>query len=118
SSANIIGGTVASARNVLSGNGFSGVAIIVNTSIGNQVLGNNIGTDLTGTANIGNADPGIFIQDAQNNAIGGSVAGARNVITGNLVGIGAGNSTGNLIQGNFIGTDASGAVPGSTPRDG
>ena len=48
---NIIGGTGTLQRNVMSGNGADGIEIVHHTTtIGNQIVGNYIGTDLTGNA--------------------------------------------------------------------
>src|SRR6185295_5809284 len=46
-----------------------------------------------------------------NNIIGGATPAARNTISGNARGIQIENSSGNLIQGNYIGTDPSGVLP-------
>jgi uncharacterized repeat protein (TIGR01451 family) len=108
---NQIGGTTAGARNLLSGNTGSGVAI-ENGATGNIVQGNFIGTNAAGTAALGNGDSGIGIMDSTGNTIGGAAAGAGNIISANL-GSGiffSGTVTGTLIQGNRIGTDASAAV--------
>ena len=105
SSNNIIGGTTAAARNVISGNG-EGINI---ESPGNTVQGNLIGTDFTGTKKIGN----IFGINANipNTLIGGVTPGARNVISGNgASGVSFGGN-GSKLQGNFIGTDITGTQP-------
>ena len=114
---NTIGGTEAGARNVISGNQDRGVIIYdrfdtpAADATGNKVIGNYIGTDASGTQDLGNSLQGVYIVDAPNNTIGGTTAGVRNVISGNsLVGVdivGAG-ATGNRVMGNYIGTDASG----------
>jgi len=110
---NILGGVVASAGNVISGNSVYGIGILQLADSGNTVLGNFIGTDITGTKAIGNTNAGVQVQ-ACANMIGGTAAGAGNVISGNLQqgiylsGIN-GNVTGNVIQGNLIGTDVTGA---------
>jgi uncharacterized repeat protein (TIGR01451 family) len=119
SATNSIGGTTALARNVISGNGGPGVSV-ENFSSGNLVQGNYIGTDAKGTAALGNASGGLQIGiNAVNNVIGGTAAGAGNLISGNgspayfAVGItlfGTG-TTGNLVQGNLIGTDVTGTQP-------
>lgn len=117
---NTIGGTTSAARNVLSGNGDMGVWISGSSSSGNQILGNFIGTDHTGTAAVGNDDNGIHIDGANDNIIGGTEPGARNVIAGNRVGGIDINSlsTGNVVQGNLIGTDVSGTAPLGNRFDG
>jgi parallel beta-helix repeat protein len=112
SSNNIVGGILPGARNVISGSGKDGIIILNPGNSGNQVLGNYIGTDITGTLPLGNNWSGISIVEADNNTIGGNVAGARNIISGNGWGgitiTGAGNN--NFVQGNYIGTDLTGSV--------
>src|SRR5215210_2089027 len=75
----------------------------------NQVLGNFIGTDVSGT-HPGNS--GVTIQaGADNNTVGGTTSAARNVISGNN-GYGVSLSGAhNKVQGNYIGTNADGAAP-------
>jgi trimeric autotransporter adhesin len=109
-SGNTIGGMAAGAGNVLSGNGDNGLAIADSGSAANLVLGNIIGLNATQTAALGNTNQGIWIGgSASGNTVGGSVAGAANIIGGNTyAGIelhGAGTS-GNSIVGNVIGSDA------------
>jgi len=115
SGSNVIGGTTAADRNVISGNSKnSGVGIGGVDSTKNIVMGNYIGTDVTGTVAIRN-DIGVYIlSDASGNTVGGAAAGARNVISGNFTGIAVGTS-GNKVQGNYIGTAADGvtALPNS-----
>ena len=115
-SGNLIGGVEDAARNLISGNSANGVAIFNPGTTDNAVQGNFIGTDVTGTASLGNAAPGIAIGDhAANNVIGGTEAGAGNLISGNMsTGITIGTdvdpgATGNLVQGNYIGTDVTGS---------
>ena len=84
-SGNLIGGTTPSARNVISGNAFEGIAIAGSTTINNVIQGNYIGVDQTGAAIQGNQDAGITISmGADGTLIGGSAIGARNIIAGNL----------------------------------
>ncbi len=123
SSGNLIGGTTAAARNVISANGYSGVRIAVAND--NLVEGNFIGTDKTGTVGLGNLGSGVYgtalggVQidsGSAGNTIGGLTAtpgtGAGNVISDNgFAGVllnDAGSN--NLIAGNLIGTDATGTV--------
>ncbi|MCI0745849.1 MAG: immunoglobulin domain-containing protein [Verrucomicrobia subdivision 3 bacterium] len=111
--ANIIGGTSPGAGNVISGNGENGVYLFSAATSNNVVQGNLIGTDITGTMALANTLAGIGIENAPSNTIGGSISGARNVISGNrrmgiyLLGAGA---TRNAMQGNFIGTDITGTI--------
>ena len=119
---NTIGGTVASARNVISGNNNDGVEINGSAASGNAVRGNFIGTTATGAGALGNSERGVYINGAPNNVIGGTVAGARNVISGSTtndgVEINGSAASGNLVQGNFIGTDASGTTDLGNDVDG
>lgn len=109
---NTIGGLSPEAGNLISGNGgdgFRGVLIKDQASVGNTLLGNFIGVDVTGTNALGN-DNGIEIWDATGNWVGGAAPGSGNVISGNrqcgaAMAFGA---SGNYVQGNRIGTDASG----------
>jgi hypothetical protein len=119
---NTIGGTAAAARNILSGNTYYGVAVLGVNNLGNNNLveGNYIGTDATGEIALGNGYDGVAIGTTNNNTIGGTDAGAGNVISGtpdnaNVDSQDGGcgillGGTGNLIQGNYIGTDATGTI--------
>src|SRR5882724_1129117 len=90
-------------------NSFSpnGTAIGLNGSFSNTISGNFIGTNPAGTAAFGNSN-GIFISSSDNNKIGGLAAADRNVISGNVVAVEIISGTGNLVQNNFIGTNANG----------
>jgi parallel beta-helix repeat protein len=110
---NVIGGLTAAARNVISGNTGDGIRI---ASPSNVVTGNFIGTDVGGTADLGNGQNGVYIGfgigagGSAGNRIGGAATGERNVISGNNqygVLLDAGTSA-NLVQGNYIGTNAAG----------
>ncbi len=118
SAGNTIGGTVAGAGNVLSGNA-RGVAISGAAATDNLVVGNFVGTNAAGTAAIANTAVGVQIYgSATGNTVGGTAAGARNLISGNTndgVEIFGTGTSGNVVAGNFIGTDISGtlALPNS-----
>ncbi len=102
-------------------NGFSQNGIAIFGQGNDSITGNFIGTDATGTSAMGNGTGILVYADAGNNTIGGTTAGAGNVISGNT-GIGlwiSGQGTsGNLVQGNFIGTNASGTGALSNGNDG
>ncbi len=123
---NLIGGTTAAQRNVISGStaiasngstsGSAGIYIFGLNAIGNTVQGNYIGTDATGTAAIGNVN-GVDIEwSASHNTIGGSAAGAGNLISGNTArNIYCTNSAYQTqILGNIIGLNASGTAAVNT----
>lgn len=104
---NIIGGETSSARNLISGNGKHGINIF--NAHNNAVLGNYIGTDVTGSTRLGNSAFGIVLDEASNNKIGGAKLGMGNLISGNVWGIDiTTGSNGNTVQGNKIGVDGSG----------
>ncbi len=109
---NTIGGTVPGAGNVISGN--LGNGIFINGGSENKIQGNFIGTNRDGTACLPNHIAGIQVYSGSNNTIGGSVAEARNIISGNGVGISISGasvaSEGNVVLGNFIGTNAQGTI--------
>jgi hypothetical protein len=111
---NRIGGADVLTRNIISGNGRSGVFITSN-SVANVISGNFIGVDSTGTNALGNALTGITIDSGSaSNIIGGATAGERNIISANQLGGGVSlkgvGASQNQILGNFIGTDASGLI--------
>ncbi len=116
--ANIVGGSVAGAGNVVSGNTLDGVAILLPAATGNHVAGNLIGTDPSGTMDVGNGNSGVLMWQAPGNTIGGLTALERNIFSGNdLFGVRVTTpaAANNVVQGNFIGTDITGmaALPNS-----
>src|SRR5207244_590709 len=93
----IIGGTTASARNLISGNAHYGVSLQMSMP-NNVVAGNYIGTDVTGTKALGNGFDGVSV-NSTGNVIGGSAPGAGNVVSanrGNGIAI-FGNPVGNTV---------------------
>ena len=78
---NTIGGTTAGSGNVISANAGDGVDDIDANS--NLIVGNWIGTNATGTAALGNSGDGIFVSGSSSVMIGGTAAGAGNLISGN-----------------------------------
>ena len=80
---------------------------------GHRIQGNYIGVGADGLAELGNGSAGLFVQDSANNLIGGSGSETRNVISANRssgIDIRGENSIGNVIQGNYVGTDSRGEV--------
>jgi hypothetical protein len=129
SAGNSIGGS-GSAGNVISANPQAGVELTGLYSTGNTILGNEIGTDISGTMRPGGVSAisaafpvqtyGVDITTPSPSGGGTNNRILNNVISGNLIGVnitGVGSGTGsgqgvplgqNLIQGNKIGTDPSG----------
>ena len=70
-----------------------------------MIEGNYIGTDLTGTHAVANTGGGIV--SGGGDTIGGTIAGARNLISGNS-GDGLDLYGGDLVEGNYVGTDVNG----------
>lgn len=116
---NRIGGTSPGLRNVISGQGTTGMEIFEAFATNNIVQGNYIGTDRNGTTAIPNTDRAVVINmAASSNTIGGAVAGAGNLISGNLNRGITLDGANNVVQGNRIGTDATGVNPLGNARTG
>ncbi|MBL9172129.1 MAG: hypothetical protein JNL10_01220 [Verrucomicrobiales bacterium] len=124
---NRIGGSSPSSRNLISSGEQAGVVIAFDAH-DNSVEGNWIGLAADGASPAGN-EVGVAIWDGANNRIGGTSPGQRNIIARNLaVGVLVGRpenlkfkkpsddpsprvAAGTVIQGNWIGLDASGLRP-------
>ncbi|MBI4660225.1 MAG: right-handed parallel beta-helix repeat-containing protein [Verrucomicrobia bacterium] len=105
---NRIGGSNLVSRNVISGCRFAGIRLVENAP-GNIIQGNFIGPDVTGKTVPADQRYGVIVRSS-NNVIGGTRPGSGNIISGNLhVGLDVESGSNNLVQGNFIGTDISGA---------
>ena len=121
---NTIGGTGGAAtRNVISGGNDDGIVIgEAGGPTGNVVVGNYIGTDAAGLADLGNNSNGVRLRNtATGNTIGGTTAAERNVISGNNGdGVNIPNTAGanNVVQGNYIGVDVTGNVARNNGSDG
>ena len=119
---NIIGGTTALARNVISGNGQYGLWTSDTNTTGNVILGNYIGTDASGSFAVPNLFGGIGIfTNGTGNVIGGTNAGAGNVISGNDgadIFLSGPNVSNNIVEGNYIGLNAAGSAAITNLADG
>jgi hypothetical protein len=104
---NTTGGTTPGSGNLLSGNTLAGVDVTAASQ--NPIVGNLIGTDISGTKAVPN-QKGVGLGGAAAfNPVGGTTPAARNVISGNGdrgVVIGAAGSNNNTVSGNYIGLDA------------
>ena len=121
SGGNTLGGTASGSGNLISGNDGNGINITGSLSTGILVLGNKIGTDVTGTIALPNQGAGVYLQGGANhNTVGasGTSSGPANLISGNAgsgvvitsQGVGAPGTTNNSVVGNFIGTTQSGTA--------
>lgn len=118
----LIGGTTPGAGNVIADNGYREILIQNSTDV--TVQGNYIGVDKSGDIRLGNPDWGFGINvtfgTSTNILIGGSTAGAGNVIGGRRTGIGIEGTdvSGVVVQGNSIGVGADGHTPVPNPDAG
>ncbi len=126
---NQIGSTNTGDRNVVSGNALVGIHIVgtlATPATGNIIQGNFVGVATDGVSSVGNrTEPapapgsaegnnlfGIEISGGNLNTIGGTAAGARNVVGFNADGVEIDNGAQqNIIQGNFAGVGADGVTP-------
>ena len=130
---NVVGGTSAAARNVVSGSIIQNITVVGRITVDGApvpsapsatlIQGNYVGTNAAGTGRVdvaGHAQgTGIFLGYDDGTLIGGSSALARNVISSNTNGVYVYNLTTHLtIQGNYIGVDATGAVALGNSLDG
>ena len=96
---------------VISGNAADNVYLSDAGTSNNTVSGNFIGTDAAGTHALGSSTNILITSGAANNTIGGTTSSTRNLISGSrsygvaLTGVGTSH---NLVEGNFIGTNAAG----------
>ncbi len=104
---NVIGGTTPSDRNIISGNLFDGIEVADSSTMYNNIIGNYIGTDITGNIALPNY-----------NGIGFATLPSKNNIENNLI---SGNKFGgillyersdsNTVYSNKIGTASDGTSP-------
>lgn len=130
---NLVGGTSLEAANVVAGQpdfGGAGVVIAGAAALDNLVQGNVIGFDPASDPRLSGKPGethdcrrlvflcGVYVIDgASFNTIGGTGPEARNVISGNAYGVCIDHGEDNIVQGNYIGTDLTGASPGPVCND-
>ncbi len=113
----LIGGTTAAARNVVSGNIDYGIRFR-GTGAGKVASGNYVGTNPAGDAPVPNESYGIEVE-ATDVLVGGTAEGAGNLASGNgLNGINIFQAVGAVVQGNLVGTDATGTFAIGNGTDG
>ncbi len=113
---NRVGGNNPGERNVIAGNYAYGVPIFGAGCDYNEVVGNYIGVNATGSAAVPNTYGVLFDDGASYNMIGGDTPAHRNIISGNsgygvfVYNLGTHH---NVTKGNYIGTDpaGTGAIP-------
>jgi hypothetical protein len=102
SSANLVGGADPAERNIVGG---GNIAIQVSSGDGNVVRGNYVGVGLSGAAALGGGiATGIYVFGASNTLVVDNLVGGCSVSGITVASVG----TGNILQGNRIGVDASG----------
>lgn len=119
--ANLIGGDVPGAGNLVSANLDHGVFLVERSASNNVIAGNIIGMDISGSQPLGNQNAGIGLTNAPDNRIGGHLPAARNLISANAdsgIYLQGPWATRNQILGNFIGTDHTGRLARPNARDG
>ena len=103
-----VGGSATGARNLISGNGASGVLLSGDSTVdrvaaNTTISGNFIGTDITGSGSLGNAQYGVAISGGADTMLGGTANGAGNSIRFNgLDGVLLFSGVGNSFLGNSI----------------
>ncbi|MBI4547122.1 MAG: hypothetical protein HY707_04025 [Ignavibacteriae bacterium] len=94
-------------------NRFQATAIYMSTLGENVIETNFIGINAAGDSAMPNQGNGVFIDSSSNNRIGDITSAARNVISANVkpnIAIAFSGSTGNIVRGNYIGTDRAGSI--------
>ena len=108
---NAIGGTRPADKMVISGNTGAGIDVSGTRAVRNLIAGSTVGLDKTGFAAVPNGSGVVIRGGAGDTIVGGTDRTARNVISGNVTDqlrISGWGTTGNVVQGNYIGIAASG----------
>jgi hypothetical protein len=101
---NRVGGTAPAERNLISANGSDGVRLSSAFADGNLVQGNLIGTDASGTEDLGNMGSGVALDGADQSVIGGirPDTAANKIAFNHGDGVTVSSGEGNAIRGNAI----------------
>ncbi len=110
-----IGGASSGQGNLISANTQNGIYLAAGSGdpddTGVLIQGNTIGLSMNGMVPLANGDNGIWQNGSDGTTIGGTTALERNIISGNSAdGISLGTGNDALVEGNYIGTDATGKV--------
>ncbi len=97
-------------------NRFNGSGVLISGRGGDFLQGDYFGTSVAGNVSLGNRAYGVDVLNSPNNVIGGAGPLLRDVISGNVLGgvqIAGAGSSGDVVTGDYIGTNAAGtaAVP-------
>ena len=95
---------------------FGGSGIRLTTNGGNIIAADQIGTDPSGPSGLGNMGDAVTIV-AAGNTIGGTISQLSNQLSnsgGSGISISGAGATGNVVEGNFIGTNAAFASLGNS----
>ncbi len=106
---NTIGSLKPNEDNIVSGNDQMGIMLYGYASLGNKIIGNKVGTDITGNLNLGNRGVGVYVESGSANTL---VHG--NLISGNRVAemyVWDFGTDFNVLTGNHIGTNLAGTAP-------
>ena len=117
---NTVGGTTASATNVIGANDGFGVQLHDAGATGNVISGDWIGVDISGLKALGNGEAGVFVDNVRGNTVGGASA-AFNVIGFNSsegIFVDGPLATGTEVANNYVGVGADGVTAAPSTVDG
>src|SRR5205807_598065 len=103
--------------NIITQNSLHGIELHY-PSTNNQIQRNQIAPPASSPSINANSNDGIFVNGSNHNTIGGTQAGAGNLVSGNRNGGIRVDGTYNTVEGNLIGTDASGTAAVGNGGDG
>jgi hypothetical protein len=118
--------TVRASNSLIKGlviNRFDGDGVFVfSGASGTKIEGNFVGTDPSGTQDLGNGDMGVRFLNANSLTVGGASPAARNLLSGNdgdgILIDQSGGTQSREVMGNLIGTQKNGSSPLGNARDG
>ncbi|MCA9178539.1 MAG: DUF4347 domain-containing protein, partial [Planctomycetales bacterium] len=115
---NVIGGAVSADGNVIAGAAVDGIHLWGEGVDGNTIQNNYVGVSADGAVNLGNAGDGILIfEGGDNQQILNNLVASSGLVGIEVDGNGV-TSSGNVIQGNTIGTDLTGVLDWGSGENG